>query len=121
VSGHTPGPWTAEREVGVGIMIQPIGVAVGDHYEEYRADAALIAAAPDLLAASRKALGPLREIYPTVAGDAITALEAAVARAEGAPSRLHICRIRGCQEDADGADSCCRHHQPGGVYGDFAK
>jgi hypothetical protein len=50
---HTPGPWTADPEPGVGFLVNPIGAVVNDTYEEYRADAALIAAAPDLAEVAR--------------------------------------------------------------------
>lgn len=55
---HTPGPWTAERhEHGWHVGPQPSGVCTihdntnGSRYAEHQANAALIAAAPDLLAA----------------------------------------------------------------------
>lgn len=82
---HTPGPW----------RFNPVGevrgadwnVVICDTYgngddDVADADARLIAAAPDLLAACEMALLDMR-YYATVHGESITAIEAAIAKAKG--------------------------------------
>lgn len=90
---HTPGPWTmgwegAVREPGLGRpCVGTTGYAdwVGPHGAE--ADARLIAAAPDLLAALTAVLGSATDAgglggaYITVSGDTIRSARAAIARA----------------------------------------
>jgi hypothetical protein len=55
---HTPGPWTADIAAGNCASVSPIGFAWWGCpvSEETRANARLIAAAPDLLAALRDML-----------------------------------------------------------------
>ena len=86
---HTPGPWEVE---GIGQVIVParppawrtLADVYGEHGDEEQADADahLIAAAPDLLAACEMALLDVR-YYATVHGESITVLEAAIAKAKG--------------------------------------
>ncbi len=68
MSGHTPGPWLADDGEGGdwvvaaesdGDVIAPLFMATG-HYDDAKANAYLIAAAPDLLAA-------LRDLMPLMA------------------------------------------------------
>lgn len=81
---HTPGPWEA-TEIGV---IAPTITSHSNFYvaalidpdnAEDKANARLIAAEPDLLAACKAALPALREIE----ADAEATVLAAIARAEG--------------------------------------
>lgn len=85
---HTPGPW---RTGGANrLMVYANGWAVADakifhphtDADQAEANAALIAAAPDLLAACKAALDLLTTLgkHDATTGDA---LEAAIARAEG--------------------------------------
>lgn len=86
---HTPGPWRLEPSwletdnpyvVADNGKIFPYVEFVADVALE--ADARLIAAAPELLAACEMALLDMR-YYATVHGESITALEAAIAKAKG--------------------------------------
>ena len=99
---HTPGPWTAEFDCD-GINIGPWSGRHSDPYDGglpvidtvlFRidrkdraslADAYLIAAAPDLLAACEALLEDARQFFPTVSGEAITLGEAAIKKARGTP------------------------------------
>ena len=59
MSGHTPGPWVVDPTVSSGEVMTPRGYAIHEHptyssikdTKEIRANARLIAAAPDLLEA----------------------------------------------------------------------
>lgn len=87
---HTPGPWTA---AGHGQVIAharlPAWRTLADVYgvhgdeEQADADARLIAAAPDLLAACEHVRDTIREFLPTVMSEDLTAIEAAIAKAKG--------------------------------------
>lgn len=86
MSTHTPGPWTAERNNGYYIN----GVIhVPDCYEEYRADAALIVAAPELYATCAAARDLLKLIDQRDGGSGfaigavLIALDAALRKARG--------------------------------------
>lgn len=46
-------------------------------------DAYLMAAAPELLEASKRAAEEIRSFFPTVSGEVLTQLEAAIAKASG--------------------------------------
>jgi len=87
---HTPGPWTAHRcEHGWHIGPQPDGVCTihdntdGSRMAEHTANARLIAAAPDLLAACLGAKTALQGAVGNVAeiDVAIEAIDAAVVKA----------------------------------------
>ncbi len=98
---HTPGPWTAQRPRGVMpagggewprslIFAEGVGQRVADAYwpcDEQEANARLIAAAPDLLAACEAILGPM-DYYDPVKGfplyEPFQMLKAAIAKAKGA-------------------------------------
>jgi hypothetical protein len=91
MSKHTPGPWFHKTDFGqVGsvetadgdVIAQAQSLGPLDH-ERRNANARLIAAAPDLLAALKLVLEDAREFFPTVSAQAITAAEAAIAKAEG--------------------------------------
>ncbi len=86
---HTPGPWTASHE-GTSIVLSSLGpiaivatgtIALGAYSsDKIRSNAALISAAPDLLAACEVALNDrMYKEWPDVA-DILTA---AIAKAEG--------------------------------------
>jgi len=91
-AGHTPGPWRYFKE-GNGtrfhVTARPVGTP-GNHFDdfatvdiEHEADARLIAAAPDLLAACEAALLFFRrEALPTWQ-QAQAILAAAIAKAKG--------------------------------------
>ena len=103
---HTPGPWFVKRRLGCkGIGpkrkghqrgIDEVCDTVGLNEKEDAANARLIAAAPDLLAACKSALALLREQVELVCGvdfepppnlnaenDEIMRLQAAIAKATG--------------------------------------
>jgi len=105
MSKHTPGPWavaevapefyghgkywvayvdlgtwpdlTATVAPCIGLEGQPI------NREVVEANAHLIAAAPDLLAACEHVRDTIREFLPTVMSEDLTAIEAAIAKAKG--------------------------------------
>jgi hypothetical protein len=85
---HTPGPWwageRAPKHLGSVIAIMSSGtkVATGVAHAWTEADAALIAAAPELLAAL-KALDPHLDHIPGGIGGEIDDARAAIAKAEG--------------------------------------
>lgn len=94
---HTPGPWIADGfgdvwvETGVhrcGEMTRDI-CAVHKDAEDWRANATLIAAAPDLLAALKELTGPWErgEKFSDMDADVLNAIRwraaAAIAKAEG--------------------------------------
>ena len=91
---HTPGPWTTGRainavDMGKFSFICPFGANSADQVAEIKANACLISAAPDLLAALEIAEGRLMCIdaqkLDTVArnDDVIDRIRAAIARARG--------------------------------------
>jgi hypothetical protein len=99
MSKHTKGPWKAgttyEHGEPVGAVVRsgvrfvaecPTGVC-GHHQPECEANAALIAAAPDLLAACREALedyaGCNVDRFTQHETDKMNRLRAAIAKAEG--------------------------------------
>lgn len=86
MSKHTPGPWSVREDIGAVFDRDGLPIATGgsESYEEYQANARLIAAAPELLEACKQAYdviddmdGPwnLDRIYNT--------LKVAIAKAEG--------------------------------------
>lgn len=89
---HTPGPWSAERSPLNDSNVF-MAVSAGDRGDvvyvtlrqiEVEANAHLIAAAPELLAAARRALAVLKATGESVrSGNALGALDAAIAKAEG--------------------------------------
>ena len=96
---HTLGPWKINRsvfssqattELHIGTPIHTSAVVyidnLGKHSEEQEANARLIAAAPELLAALKLALGPLQQAQNTMrsveAASAFIAARAAIAKAE---------------------------------------
>lgn len=91
---HTPGPWTAKGQVvscskGVVVEVESYPDETAEEHEAVRADARLIAAAPDLLAVVKKWI-ELRDGGPmglTGAGEWLTRLEAA--------GRLALAKARG--------------------------
>lgn len=97
MSGHTAGPWVVScgsiagmsRALDDSSLVVITGrdaIAVFSGNEETReANANLVAAAPDLLAALYVARDQIREFLPTALGEALTTIEAAIARAEGKP------------------------------------
>lgn len=93
MSRHTPGPWTARKRVVLGPTQEDgraviIALARGRNDDGTRSEdvpnARLMAAAPDLLAASKKALNVLRVLAPTEpdADAPIEGLREAIAKAE---------------------------------------
>lgn len=96
MSKHTPGPWALDdngHDIRTHEDYWPIGCADGNliayvaHTDDVmgEANARLIAAAPDLLAACEALLNEARQFFPMVCGDAITEAEAAIAKARGEP------------------------------------
>ncbi len=96
MSKTTPGPWRVDKEsLTDGSFIYNVmyddGMVAdlleanreGKHLGRIAHDARLISAAPDLLAACEAAADELREFMPTTAGDTVTKLEAAIAKARG--------------------------------------
>lgn len=93
MSEHTPGPWIIETEpfnvwTTDGFLIAHCVRGFGDFnddeaWETGVANARLIAAAPDLLAACKRAEKCIKEYEPR---EALNDLEAAIAKAEGGGS-----------------------------------
>jgi len=89
MSKHTPGPWTANEEfddgesLGIAITAGRLGqvVRVFDVGQEGFANAALIAAAPDLLAALQKIAS--KDYGNRYARDCAEIARAAIAKATG--------------------------------------
>ncbi len=88
MSKHTPGPWEFELENGEGgewySFNGPVLSWGWNDYaagEQAKADASLIAAAPDLLEACKSARFVL--LHRRIDSDAIAALDAAIKKAEG--------------------------------------
>lgn len=101
-STHAPGPWNVERpyqEPGVYVAMPNTGLVcrlykpdagmfVGDKTVTIDANAALIAAAPELLAACRTALSLIKAYWVEEHGNPVVGLawgeiERAIAKAEG--------------------------------------
>ena len=86
MAAHTPGPWAA-KEIQCE-EIQCDALSVYHDPERVKADARLIAAAPDLLVAARAALGAI-EAHDVLSGTpgkerpVKVVLRAAIAKAEG--------------------------------------
>lgn len=85
---HTPGPWEYQYSTGTSHKNCPWEIIFGDVeciaesvYEE--ADARLIAAAPDMLAALKAALEDLRDVPGKHAPPSVEMVEAAIAKATG--------------------------------------
>jgi hypothetical protein len=90
MSGHTPGPWTLERDRSQSLSIYSGMVFIGEVLHEVdepgdqeKANASLIAAAPDLLAACRTALDSLHEDGTTDTQEALAVMRLAIAKATG--------------------------------------
>ena len=84
MSAHTPGPWTVgylriEGRADIYADSEPTSIAS----VRTGANAALVAAAPELLEALYVARDQIREFLPNVLGEALTTIEAAIAKAEG--------------------------------------
>ena len=96
MSGHTSGPWTTSTEIhGLGGIVASLGqtlddeshfvcasVLVGD--EDLPANARLIAAAPDLLEAAKSVIAGYGRLFLEAQTSDWVALQAAIAKAEGA-------------------------------------
>lgn len=89
---HTPGPWQFDGQVILdedgSHVASPIGCDTVDCDDEAIANARLIAAAPDLLAACEAFLGEIDEIDACgqrhgIGAEIIAAVEAAIAKARG--------------------------------------
>ena len=98
VSAHTPGPWVAQGRDGLEVMgpdfkIVEVDIGEARHqadreaYEAAQADARLIAAAPDLLAALLVAVDTIKTIGrrpdPDMEDQALETIRAAIAKARG--------------------------------------
>jgi hypothetical protein len=91
VSYHTPGPWTVHKTTNLRLSFHIRGAASGHLALVFNeADARLIAAAPDLLAALRQAEDLISATFENMttgdAGEAtaeLRAIRAAIAKAEG--------------------------------------
>lgn len=95
MSGHTRGPWwieeqTSHDDTGWNVMADAGNVAVSSEYPYFcinrEADARLIAAAPDLLAALLDCIAALERDHPDIATQRNAAAlnaRAAIAKAEG--------------------------------------
>lgn len=89
MTAHTPGPWKygeLSGDVMAGIdtvCAMPAPEAETSLEQEIRANARLIAAAPEMLDALLVARDQIREFLPTALGEALTTIEAAIAKARG--------------------------------------
>ncbi len=81
---HTPGPWRVEKyvsAVGMYCIVEPHGRSLAfTDIRANEADANLLAAAPDLLEACKRAL---RDMTEWDGDELIPLIEAAIAKAEG--------------------------------------
>lgn len=91
MSNHTPGPWAfVDKRDIVSLHTHakssgPLVAVVDDNDDRFtEADARLIAAAPELLAACESALRDCRELKGGPVGRTVVALEEAIAKARGA-------------------------------------
>ena len=85
---HTPGPWKAKAKSTHWLIFAPDESEIGMVYRpDTRANAHLIAAAPDLLEASKRLLDAVCPeydgMYPQPIRDAVEQLDDAIAKAEG--------------------------------------
>lgn len=96
---HTPGPWVARESGTFNLPAYDIeSTAPGRHLvtvlassvnssaeqdDRMKADAVLIAAAPELLEALLRMRDEVREFLPNVCGEALTQTEAAIRKARG--------------------------------------
>ena len=86
---HTPGPWTLRNHPKGGYNIGDNNgdtsfARISDHWNNYEADARLIAAAPDLLEAVKRLIKDLEPAYmPGSIPGSIEAGCAAIAKVEG--------------------------------------
>lgn len=85
MSKHTKGPWTASGRDVFGRASDQLSARVCclDVYPEAEADARLIAAAPDLLAAAKRVLADLNERDDDSLAFVRIGLDKAIAKAEG--------------------------------------
>jgi hypothetical protein len=93
VSAHTPGPWSVVFVIDGAFQIardvegDEIVIASRNEiprlHDEFAANARLIAAAPDLLAALRDVLDGLDTYWAANNHETVAAAEAAIAKAEG--------------------------------------
>ena len=81
---HTPGPWRVLHKRGVFLMdTETLAIGMADrHRKEHVANARLMAAAPDMLAALQEVL-PLAENWGHPDHPGIVAARTAIARATG--------------------------------------
>ena len=87
MSGHTPGPWSYDShdgrvDGGGGTVVQP--GSVSDPTIGWIPDGDLIEAAPDLLEAAKSVLEGYGKLFVEAETSARTALDRAIAKAEGA-------------------------------------
>lgn len=92
MSAHTPGPWFNARDLWACITTAPLGfgdviaeVSRTPPDDEQRANARLIAAAPDLLAALILAQDTLGDLEGSHWNEVMGKLDAAIAKAEVTP------------------------------------
>lgn len=91
-TNHTPGPWTLGDEndplvfspVAGAYVAQVLAYDGGSLRSNYAADAALIAAAPELLAALREIVDHFQRTGDPTLGDMAPRARAAIAKATGA-------------------------------------
>ena len=90
-ANHTPGPWTFLQRAGRDCQVEVPGRRIATVYGNYTTDterdanAALITAAPDLLAAALCTIAALTQpkLYPADAACAVKALTDAVTKSRG--------------------------------------
>ena len=98
-SKHTPGPWKTShelndgfsivRQIGEGNNLLPVAIAVftrnynTENIEVAKANARLIASAPELLEACKKVLAEFKKLNPPYLLPTIDLLANAIAKAEG--------------------------------------
>jgi hypothetical protein len=85
MSKHTPGPWLVREPNGPGMgwRVGPAWLGDAPWSDETRADAQLISAAPDMLAALQRLL--LTPGIDAESGDACIQARAAIAKAKAQP------------------------------------
>lgn len=107
---HTPGPWSvphfadmlggckcgyvfSESQRGMGSICSVVSGGENEEHEQAIANARLIAAAPDLLAACQAYMADRAEAGCTADSGAVKAMRAAIEKASGMAQQLGVRRV----------------------------
>ncbi len=86
MSKHTPGPWEVSPQVRAAVLIGVAKVSLPDGSEENRANARLIASAPDLLEALEAIVESVDAETAAIFEHLVWAARAAISKATGEPA-----------------------------------